>query len=178
VVAAAVVVAPGFFIPEVDDSKTLSCVQREILYEQIVAGAVAVGVGSVDHDTIDEINILNATFRAMNLAIHRLPVTPGHVLIDGNRFAREENSATLAALPFTTIVDGDALCFSIAAASIVAKVTRDRMMIDFDREFPGYGFARHKGYATREHREAITRLGLCAIHRRTFRLYPQLELEL
>ncbi|MDL1894389.1 ribonuclease HII, partial [Sphingobacteriales bacterium CHB3] len=92
------------------------------------------------------------------------------LLIDGNRFA--ENG-----IPFTTIIDGDALSFSIAAASIVAKVTRDRLMVEYDIRYPGYGFAKHKGYATPEHREAIKQLGLCEIHRRSFTVRPQLEFE-
>ena len=171
VVAAAVVFPQDFFLPDVNDSKVLSPAMRECLYGQILGNAIAVGVGIVDHVTIDEVNILNATFRAMDEAVGRLTVTPDHLLIDGNRFPG-------AGIPFTTIVDGDALCFSIAAASIVAKVTRDRIMTEYDAKFPGYGFAKHKGYATREHCEAILRLGYCEIHRRSFELNLQLELEL
>jgi ribonuclease HII len=171
VVAAAVVFAPEVFIPEVNDSKVLSRIMREYLYGQILDRAMAVGVGIVDHVTIDEVNILNATFRAMEDAVTRLGVKPDHLLIDGNRFPG-------SGVPFTTIVDGDALCFSIAAASIVAKVTRDRIMDEYDAKYPGYGFAKHKGYATREHCEAIHRLGYCEIHRRSFELNTQLELEL
>lgn len=163
VVAAAVVFEPEFIIPEVDDSKVLPEAIREALYSQIMDHAISVGIGVVDHTTIDEINILNATFRAMHLAIEQLVVTPDHLLIDGNRF----DGGTI---PFTTIIDGDALSFSIAAASIVAKVTRDKLMIEFEAQFPGYGFAKHKGYATREHCDAIRRLGYSAIHRRSFTL--------
>jgi len=171
VVAAAVIFQLEFFIPGVNDSKVIPQDTRECLYAQIMSNALAVGVGIIDHNTIDEINILNATFRAMHDAIANLSLTPDHLLIDGNRF----NGGTI---PFTTIVDGDALCFSIAAASIVAKVTRDRIMADYDAKYPGYGFAKHKGYGTKEHREAIFRLGYCEIHRRSFEMNTQLELEL
>ncbi len=161
VVAAAVIFEQEVSIPDVDDSKLLSEDIREILYPQIMNRAAAVGIGIVNHAIVDKINILNATFKAMHGAIDQLAISPTHLLIDGNRFDG-------SVIPFTTIVDGDALCFSIAAASIVAKVTRDRLMIDYDAQFPGYGFARHKGYATREHRDAISRLGYCEIHRRSF----------
>jgi ribonuclease HII len=170
VVAAAVIFHHEFFIPEVNDSKLLSPKTRERLFESIVGNALAVGVGVIDHATIDEINILNATYKAMNAAIGKLRIPPDHLLIDGNRFIG-------GAIPFSTIVDGDALCFSIAAAAIVAKVTRDRIMVDYDAAYPGYGFARHKGYSTEEHREAIYRLGYCEIHRRSFQVKTQLEVE-
>lgn len=170
VVAAAVIFQPEFHIPEVNDSKVLTEDAREMLYPRIMSSALAVAVGIVDHTTIDDINILNATFKAMHLALARLGLIPDHILVDGNRF--EANG-----LPFTTIVNGDALCFSIAAASIVAKVTRDRLMAEYDAKFPEYGFAKHKGYATKEHREAILRLGFCEIHRRSFEMRTQLELE-
>jgi ribonuclease HII len=170
VVAAAVIFHHDFFIPEVNDSKLLSPKTRERLFESIVGNALAVGVGVIDHATIDEINILNATYKAMNAAIGKLRIPPDHLLIDGNRFIG-------GAIPFSTIVDGDALCFSIAAAAIVAKVTRDRIMVDYDAAYPGYGFARHKGYSTEEHREAIYRLGYCEIHRRSFQVKTQLEVE-
>ena len=177
VVAAAVMFPQGCYIPEVDDSKVLPPARREELFGEICARADAFGVGIVDHETIDEINILNATFRAMHLAIQQLPRVPDHLLIDGNRFATEGLPSIFAGVPFTTIVDGDALCFSIAAASILAKVTRDRIMVEFDSKFPGYGFAQHKGYGTKEHRDAIFTRGYCPIHRRSFSLKTQLELE-
>ena len=170
VVAAAVIFHHEFLIPEVNDSKLLSPMTRERLYASIINNALAVGVGIIDHVTIDEINILNATYKAMHVAIGKLRITPDHLLIDGNRFSG-------GAIPFTTIVDGDALSFSIAAAAIVAKVTRDRIMVDYDAVYPGYGFARHKGYSTKEHREAIFRLGFCEIHRRSFVMKTQLEVE-
>ena len=169
VVAAAVIFPQGFFLPDVNDSKQLSGDEREELYGRIMASASAVGVGVVDHVVIDEINILQATYRAMHEATRQLAVTPDHLLIDGNRFEPD-------GIPFTTIIDGDALSLSIAAASIVAKVTRDRIMVEYDALYPAYGFARHKGYATPEHREAIFRLGYSPIHRRSFVLKTQLEL--
>ena len=195
VVAAAVIVAPDFFIPEVDDSKRLSPAVRESLFDVISAGAMAVGVGTVESDVIDRINILNATFRAMHMALARLPIEPGHLLIDGNRFVSDvpllradwntpaipsfrERTEGIRSTPFTTIVRGDSLSFSIAAASIIAKVTRDRLMVRFDEMYPGYGFARHKGYGTRQHRDAIGRLGPCPIHRRSFHLNRQEEMAL
>lgn len=169
VVAAAVVFKPSTHIEGVQDSKALSPAIREELYERITAEAVSYAVGIVDHCVIDAINILQATYRAMHEALRNLACTPDYVLVDGNRF-------TDTGIPFTTLVDGDARCFSIAAASIVAKVTRDRLMVEYDRLYPGYGFARHKGYATPEHRQAIRERGLCEIHRRSFVLKPQLEL--
>ena len=165
VVAAAVVFPPDLFISTVDDSKKLTARCREELYDRINAEAIAVGIGISDHRVIDDINILNATLRAMHEAVRRLSIVPEHLLVDGNRFA--ENG-----IPFSTIVDGDARSFTIAAASIVAKVTRDRIMVEYDRTYPGYGFAGHKGYGTREHRAAIETMGLCPIHRRSFRFKP------
>jgi ribonuclease HII len=132
--------------------------------------ALSVGVGIVSHEVIDEMNILNATFRAMHEAVSKLTVTPHHLLVDGNMFPG-------GSVPFTTVIGGDGLCFSIAAASIVAKVTRDRVMCAYEDQFPGYGFANHKGYATREHCDAIARLGFCAIHRRSFHLKSSAEME-
>ena len=110
---------------------------------------------------IDEINILQATLRAMHIAVDGLNPRPSHLLVDGNRFAGGD-------IPFTTIVDGDARCHAIAAASIIAKVTRDRIMVAQDVLYPAYGFARHKGYGTAQHWMAIERYGLCPIHRRSF----------
>ncbi len=161
VVAAAVVFPSGVALPGVDDSKRLTPSQREILFDEIHACALAVGVGVVSHDEIDSINILQATFQAMRVALDSLGVEPEHVLVDGNRFCG-------TGIPYTAIVDGDAKCHAIAAASIIAKVTRDRMMCEYDRVFPGYGFAGHKGYGTAVHREALARLGPCPIHRLTF----------
>ena len=165
VVAAAVVFGPGTVIPGVDDSKKLTPAARARLMDRITQSALAFAVGSVDSTVIDRINILNAAFLAMDRAVGALGLRPGHLIIDGNLFRPGEASS---GIPYTTVVGGDGSCFSIAAASIVAKVTRDRMMEDFDRLYPGYGFAQHKGYGTFEHREAMRRLGVCPIHRRSF----------
>jgi ribonuclease HII len=169
VVAAAVVFPAGVFIPGITDSKLLTPAERENFYSMIITQALAVGIGVVDNEVIDRINILNATFQAMHQAINRLSLRPDHLLVDGNRFAG-------CGIPFSTIIDGDALSFTIASASIIAKVTRDRMMASYDVLFPGYGFAKHKGYATRFHREAILDLGYSALHRRSFALDTQEEL--
>ncbi len=163
VVAAAVVFPQEFFLPGVDDSKRLTADRREELFEQILACASGVGIGIVGHEVIDQLNILHATYQAMHAAVQNLPVPPDHLLIDGNRFDG-------GVLPYSTIVQGDARSLCIGAASIIAKVTRDRLMKEFDLQYPGYGFAVHKGYGTRSHREAIGRLGPCPIHRRSFRL--------
>ena len=161
VVAAAVIFPPELIIPGVDDSKVLSPAQREELYPAILEGALAVGIGSADHEEIDRVNILQSTYRAMHRAVAALDIPPQHLLIDGNRFDGLH-------IPFTAVVDGDARSFAIAAASIVAKVMRDRMMVMYDGLYPGYAFARHKGYGTAYHREMIRRLGPCPIHRRSF----------
>jgi ribonuclease HII len=163
VVAAAVVFEPEVWIHGVDDSKKLSAGEREALYELITRGARSVGVGIVPHAVIDEINIYRATLQAMALAVGQLAPPPQHLLVDGPHFGE-------SAIPYTTLVDGDALCFSIAAASIVAKVTRDRLMLEYDLQYPLYGFAQHKGYGTPRHLEALRRYGPCAIHRRSFRM--------
>ena len=161
VVAAAVIFPAGCVVEGVDDSKRLSPTRREEAFSRIYRHALAVGIGIVDHRVIDEINVLQATLRAMHIAVDGLNPRPSHLLVDGNRFAGGD-------IPFTTIVDGDARCHAIAAASIIAKVTRDRIMVEQDVLYPAYGFARHKGYGTAQHRMAIERYGLCPIHRRSF----------
>jgi ribonuclease HII len=177
VVAAAVVVRPyGRKIAGVRDSKLLSAAQRERLYTQILARAVAVGVGAASVEEIDRLNILRASHVAMQRAVRR--VAPcDHVLVDGRDFA------DLNVGPHTAIVDGDALCYSIACASIVAKVTRDRLMARLALRRPGYGWEQNVGYPTREHRQAIHAQGITPHHRRNFGTVriitqPQLELEL
>jgi len=171
VVAAAVIIAPDRRIKRLADSKILTPERRDELFQVIGERAVAVGVGVVDHETIDRINILQATRRAMAEALTRLCVAPDLVITD---------FVALSDLPCPqrNLVDGDARCASVAAASIVAKVTRDRLMLDADARFPEYGFARHKGYATVEHLSALDRWGPCPIHRRTFAgvLFRQAEL--
>ena len=161
VVAAAVVVAPDRRIRGVNDSKVLPPERREELFALIHERAVAVGVGIVDHLTIDRINILEATRLAMDQALAALALVPELIITD---FV----SLRACPCPQRNLVDGDARCASVAAASIVAKVTRDRLMRELDAEFPAYGFAKHKGYATPEHIAAIDRHGLCPQHRRSF----------
>ncbi|MBI5476513.1 MAG: ribonuclease HII [Ignavibacteriales bacterium] len=163
VVAAAAIFPSDIKIDGVNDSKQLSAQERERLFDVINAMAISIGVGIVDHTIIDEVNILNATFRSMHEAIGKLTNQPDHLLIDGPRFSG-------ANIPFTTIIDGDAKCFSIAAASIVAKVTRDRLMVEYDKQYPQYGFAKHKGYGTKAHLDAIRKYGQCEIHRRSFKM--------
>ena len=170
VVAAAVVLAPEARIAGVDDSKRLVPEERRRLFDVIQARALAVAVAVVDQVTIDRINILEATRRAMGQALAALAVEPELVLTD---FV----SVPGLRCPQRNLVEGDRRSASVAAASIIAKVTRDRLMEEADREFPLYGFGRHKGYATAEHREALERHGPCALHRRTFaRMFNQMTL--
>jgi ribonuclease HII len=161
VVAAAVVIAPDRRIKGLCDSKLLPAEKRETLFAMIRERAVAVGVGVVDHLTIDRINILEATRVAMMQALAALTLIPELVITDFVKL-RE------CPCPQRNLVDGDARCATVAAASIIAKVTRDRLMCELDAEFPVYGFAKHKGYATAEHIAAIDRHGLCPLHRRSF----------
>src|SRR4051794_5124867 len=164
VVAAAVVMKPGCHrIEGVRDSKTLSMAQREKLAPLIRGRAVAIGVGAASVREIDQLNIYHATHLAMRRAIARLGGHE-HVLVDGNRIAGFEAKVG----PYTAIVDGDARCYTIACASVVAKVVRDRMMALLAARYPGYGWERNQGYATREHRLAVRRLGLTPFHRRSF----------
>ena len=161
VVAAAVILDPDRIPDGINDSKVLDEETREILYGRIKATAI-VGVGIADVKRIDRDNILYATMWAMAEAVARLPVTPKLAVIDGNRAPKLGCDAR-------TLVKGDARCLSIAAASIIAKVTRDRMMIALSAKHPGYGFERHKGYGTAEHHDAIRGLGVTPHHRRSFR---------
>ncbi len=161
VVAAAVVLSPDGVIAEVDDSKKLSRTQREVLYEEIAAKAIAVGIGQVEAAEIDRLNILQASLKAMRLALENLPTSPDRVLIDGHLPAR-------SSYPEQAIVDGDARSLSIAAASIVAKVHRDRLMCECDSHYPEYGFAAHKGYGSAAHLAALDAHGPCPLHRRSF----------
>ena len=161
VVAAAVILPDDCTVEGIRDSKLVAEPERERLYEEIVACATAWSVGVVDERLIDEINILQATFVAMRAAVASLEPGADYVLIDGR-------DAVDVGTPCRAIIDGDALCASIAAASIIAKVTRDRIMRALDVQLPVYGFARNKGYATAEHRRAILAHGPAASHRQTF----------
>lgn len=162
--AAAVLLPPRARFPwlaRVRDSKVLSPARREELAERIRADATAFALGTVPHHLVDTIGVVEATRRAMLAALAELSATPDFVLIDALRVPQ-------CTLPQHPIIHGDAFSLSIACASIVAKVARDRLMLEAGRRFAGYGFARNKGYATREHLDALTRLGPCPIHRRTF----------
>ena len=162
VVAAAVILPKDALIEGVNDSKKLSEKKREKLYDDIINNALAWGVGIVDHTVIDEINILNATRKAMKLAIEDLKVKPDFILIDA------EKKVDTDGIPYLPIIKGDALSISIGAASIIAKVTRDRMMREYDEIYPQYGFSGHKGYGTAKHIAAIKEYGPCILHRKTF----------
>lgn len=170
VVAAAVVFPPAFgedvvlFPQGVRDSKTLTAKARVRLDQEIRQSALAVSIGVVEVEDIDRLNIYHAGLKAMRLAIEKLPLRPEHVLIDGR-------SLSDLPCPHTRYVKGDRDIYSIAAASIIAKVYRDDLMVAFDRLYPAYGFARHMGYGTAAHREALRRVGPCPLHRRSFRLF-------
>ncbi len=161
VFAAAVILPAGCTIKGINDSKKLSPKKREALFDEIEAGAVSYGIGFATEEEIDEINILQATFRAMKRAFDALKILPDLALVDGNRMP------TLG-VETRTIVRGDALSASIAAASILAKVSRDRLMRQVDEIYPQYGFAKHKGYGTAYHVEMLKKYGPCPVHRRTF----------
>jgi ribonuclease HII len=162
VLAAAVVLDPDRYIPRISDSKTVTALERVRLYEQITRIAVAWSVAGAEPSEIDSINIHQASLRAMQRAVLKLAPLPDFVLVDAFR---------VPDLPMAqrAVVHGDARCTAIAAASIVAKVTRDRMMLELHSRDPRYGFDRHKGYATREHLDAVSRFGYSDIHRRSFR---------
>lgn len=160
VVAAAVILPQGTFIDGVRDSKALSASKREVLYEVITHTALAWGIGIVDEVMIDKINIRQATRLAMRLAVEDLDVPPDHLLVDAESIP--------IAIPQTPLIHGDAISHSISAASIIAKVTRDRMCRVWHEKFPKYGIATNKGYCTREHLEALLMHGPCPIHRKSF----------
>ena len=165
VYAAAVILPLGVEIEGLDDSKKLTEKKREALFPVIQEKALAWAVARVEAAEIDETDILSARMKAMQLAVDQLALRPDFALIDGNR---DHGRSFALTTPHCCIVKGDSLSASIAAASILAKVSRDRFMVEQDRLYPAYGFARHKGYGTAQHRAAIARLGPCPIHRRTF----------
>ena len=161
VCAAAVILPKGVDIPGLNDSKKLTDKRRRELFPIIQEIAVAYGIAMVDHAKIDEINILQATYEAMRQAIAKLSVKPELALVDGNR-------SSDFGVPVETVVHGDSLSASVAAASILAKVTRDDYMLEMAQQYPGYGFEIHKGYGTKAHYEALTQLGASPIHRMSF----------
>lgn len=165
VIAAAVILPINCGIKGLRDSKQLSPKQRAYLFDEIHDVAVSVGIGAADHRVIDHLNILQATLLAMREAVEKLTPAPDYVLVDGSDLP--EVGIVGEAIP-----KGDNKSYSIAAASIIAKVTRDRLMAELDPIYPNYGFSRHKGYPTSQHRQAIAQFGTSEIHRRTFKLLP------
>lgn len=161
VVAGAVIIKDIGFKERIDDSKKLTAKRREKAYREILKKSI-VGVGIIDEKTIDKINIYQATKKAMQMAISKLKIPPDYVIVDGNMKIRTK-------CPLKCIVQGDSKSLSIAAASIVAKVTRDGIMVEYDKLYLQYGFAKHKGYGTREHMAAIKNHGASPIHRNSFR---------
>ena len=162
VVVGAVILPADSLIEGVNDSKKISEKKRERVFEEIVNTAISYSTGIVDQKTIDEINILNATKLAVKKAIESLEIKPDLILVDALT-----NIETFG-IPYKSIIKGDAKEYSIAAASIIAKVTRDRMMLEWDKVFPEYGFAKHKGYGTATHIQALKENGPCMLHRKTF----------
>ncbi len=161
VVAAAVILDKNKVISGIRDSKKLSEKKRESIYKEIIKNSLSVGVGIVDESIIDTINIKNATHLAMKKAVEELSIRPDFLLIDAE-------SLYNISIPQSSIIKGDTLSISIAAASIIAKVERDRIISSYDKIYPGYGFAKHKGYGTKQHFENIRKYGLLPIHRKTF----------
>lgn len=162
VVVASVILPKDSMIEGVNDSKKISENKREKIYERIIDEAISYGVGIIYQDEIDEINILKATKKGLNLAIKQMEIKPNIILVDAL------NEIDTCGIPYKSIIKGDAKCYSIAAASIIAKVTRDRIMREWDKVYPEYGFASHKGYGTAKHIESIKKYGPCNIHRKTF----------
>jgi len=167
VVAAAVILPADYTHPLLNDSKKLTEKQRYKLRNEIENTALSFAVGIVDNHTIDEINILKASIKAMHLALNQLKITPEHIIIDGNRFIKYKN------IPHQCIVKGDSKYFSIAAASVLAKTYRDDLMSDLHNQFPHYNWKKNKGYPTKEHRNAIKEFGTTAYHRMSFRLLDE-----
>ena len=162
VVVASVIMPEDSMIEGVNDSKKVSEKKREKLYDLILEEAISYSVAIIGQDEIDEINILNATKKGLTLCVKELDVKPNLIIVDAL------NKIDTNGIPYESIIKGDAKCYSIAAASIIAKVTRDRIMREWDLVYPQYGFAGHKGYGTAKHIQAIKEYGLCPIHRRSF----------
>ena len=162
VVVASVIMPADSMIEGVNDSKKISEKKREKIYEQILEEAISYGVAIIGQDEIDEINILNATKKGLTISLQELSQRPDLILVDAL------NGIDTLGIPYDSIIKGDAKCYSIAAASIVAKVTRDRIMREWDKIYPKYGFEKHKGYGTAAHIAAIRENGICPIHRRSF----------
>ena len=162
VVVASVIMPKDSMIEGVNDSKKVSEKKREKVYEEIIKEALSYSVGIVDETKIDEINILQATKKGLTNSVKELKITPDIILVDAL------TNIDTCGIPYKSIIKGDALSYSIAAASIIAKVTRDRIMLGYDKVYPEYGFAKHKGYGTSAHITAIKEYGLCPIHRRSF----------
>ena len=162
VCAAAVILPYGCEIEGLNDSKKLSEKKRDMLFDIIIEKAISYSICYGTLEEIEKYNILNATFLAMNRSIESLEVKPDYCLIDGNRTPKEIK------FPCETVVKGDSKSYSVAAASILAKVSRDRLMLEYDKKYPQYGFKKHKGYGTKEHYEAIKKFGVCDIHRLSF----------
>ena len=162
VVVASVIMPRDSIIEGVNDSKKVSEKKREELYDKIIEEAITYGVGIIDEKVIDEINILEATKKGLTTSLQELKVKPNLILVDAL------NKIDTLGIPYKSIIKGDALCYSISCASIIAKVTRDRIMRQWDEIYPMYGFEKHKGYGTASHIQAIKEHGICQIHRRSF----------
>ena len=172
VVVAAVIMPKDSMIEGVNDSKKVSEKKREKLYELIIEEAISYSVGIVDQNEIDRINILNATKEGLTMAVKELNPRPDLIIVDALTKIDTDG------IPYQSIIKGDATCYSISAASIIAKVTRDRIMRQWDEIYPQYGFAKHKGYGTKAHMEALRRHGPCPLHRRSFAPVSQMELSI
>ena len=169
VVASAVILPPNYYLEGLNDSKKLSEKKRKVFYDIIMRDALSVGVGIVSPKEIDEINILEASRKAMNIALDNLKVKPDYIITDAMKLDRD--------VPVMPIIHGDALSETIAASSVIAKVTRDRIMIELDKKYPMYGFAKHKGYPTKKHIEKIQKYGIMEEYRKTFKPVKELVKE-
>ena len=162
VVVASVILPEDSMIEGINDSKKISEKKREKIYNNIISEAISYGIGIVYQDEIDEINILQATKKGVKLALEQMELKPNFIIVDAL------NNIDTLQIPYKSIIKGDAKCYSIAAASIIAKVTRDRIMREWDKVYPEYEFAAHKGYGTAKHIEALKKYGACIIHRKSF----------